>query len=208
MEYREGFEIREGRRDDAPFLAETVMEAVGHELCVGLAGGEGRLPLVRQLFEALAARDDSQYSHRNSFVAVDARGEAVGAVIAYDGAELRRLRMAFAQEANHFLGWNVTPEEAAKWEDEADSGEIYIDSLYVRPEYRGKGLASDLLKAVESRFGDKRKPLGLLVEPENGRAREVYGHWGFREKGVSHFFRAPMLHMQKDVTPRALPRES
>ena len=31
--------IRSGRMEDAPFIGKTITEAMGHELCVGLAGG-------------------------------------------------------------------------------------------------------------------------------------------------------------------------
>lgn len=188
--------IREGRREDAQFLAEVVTEAIGRELCEELAGGAGRIPLVMELFTSLASLPDSQYSYRNALVAVDELDNPVGGVIAYDGAELHRLRRAFAREARRILDWNVTEEDSEGWEDEADSGEIYIDSLYVRPENRGRGVASALLEAVKVRFKDSGKPLGLLVEPENEKALCAYTHWGFRKKGVSHFFSTPMLHLQ------------
>ena len=153
---------------------------------------------MEKLFTRLAADPESQYSYRNSLVATADDGTPVGGIIAYDGADLRRLRKAFAREAHKILGWDVTEEESEKWEDEADPYEIYIDSLYVVPEYRNRGVASTLLKGVEERFKEKQKPLGLLVEPENQRAFRAYLHWGFREVGISHFFQTPMIHLQKN----------
>lgn len=190
--------VRNGRIEDAGFLAKVVTEALGLELSIGLAGGEARLPLVDKLFTRLAADPDSQYSYRNSLVAITDDGTPIGGIIAYDGADLRRLRKAFARGANEILGWNVTEEESEKWEDEADSHEIYIDSLYVDPAYRNRGIASALVKGIEERFKEKQKPLGLLVEPENQAAYRAYLHLGFRQVGVSHFFQTPMIHMQKD----------
>lgn len=189
--------VREGRKEDAVFIAKAVMEAIGPELCEGLAGGADRIPLVEELFTELAALPDSQYSYSNSFIAEDENGKIMGAVVAYKGDDLHELRRAFVREANRILGWNVSEEEAEEWGDEADEGEIYIDSLYVVAEARRRGAASLLLKAVESRFAGSGKPLGLLVEPENAVARTVYSHWGFREEGISNFFRVPMIHMQK-----------
>lgn len=190
--------IREGRIDDAEFLAKVVIEALGHELSVGLAGGEQRLPLVNKLFTRLASYPDSQYSYRNALIAVDKDEIYAGGIIAYDGAMLHHLRRAFVREANQILGWNVSEEEAENWGDEAEPGEIYIDSLYVVPEFRQNGVASALLKEVEKRFEGTRKPIGLLVEPENHRAFQRYLHWGFQEVGISNFFQTPMLHMQKE----------
>ena len=189
--------VREGRIEDAEFLATVVTEAIGRELCIGLAGSEDRLPLVTELFTRLAADPDSQYSYRNSLVATDEDGRYAGGIIAYDGARLHLLRKAFAREANSVLGWNVTEEEAENWDDEADADEIYIDSLYVVPDFRKQGVASALLKGIENRFAMTSKPLGLLVEPENHRALQTYIHWGFRRVGISNFFRTPMIHMQK-----------
>lgn len=190
--------IREGRVDDAGFLATVVLEAIGRELAIGLAGSENRLPLVNELFTRLAADPESQYSYKNALIATSDDGETIGGIIAYDGADLRRLRKAFVREANAVLGWNVTEEEAEDWEDEADPGEIYIDSLYVVPEFRKKGVASALIKAVDKRFSETDKPLGLLVEPENVTALGAYGRLGFKKVGMSDFFRAPMIHMQRE----------
>lgn len=189
--------IREGRIEDAEFLATVVTEAIGRELCTGLAGSETRLPLVTELFKRLAAERESQYSYTNALISTEDKGNYAGGIIAYDGARLHGLRRAFAREANKVLGWNVSEEETENWDDEAEADEIYIDSLYVTPEFRKQGVASALLKGVEKRFGDIGKPLGLLVEPENLTALRTYIHWGFREVGISNFFRIPMLHMQK-----------
>lgn len=191
--------IREGRIEDAGFLATVVTEALGRELCLDLAGSEDRLALVNELFTRLAAAPDSQYSYRNALIATDADGTRAGGVIVYDGAQLHSLRKAFFRKANEILGWSVTKEEAENWDDEAQPGEIYIDSLYVAPEYRKQGVASALLKEVERKFAHTHKPLGLLVEPENHRALHTYLHWGFQQVGVSDFFQTPMLHMQKPV---------
>ena len=188
--------IRKGRKEDAPFLANVVMEAIGEELCVGLAGDEGRVALVRDLFTVLAGEKESQYSYNNSFVAVNDEGEPIGGIIAYDGAKLRRLRRAFARGARRILDWDTTEEDSEGWEDEAESGEIYIDSLYVRPEYRRRGVARALVGEVAKRYESLQKPLGLLVEPENEKALRAYRSWGFEEKGISNFFRTPMIHMQ------------
>lgn len=189
--------IREGKIEDADFLATVVTEALGRELCIELAGGEERLPLVFRLFANLASAPDSQYSYKNAFIATTDDGTYAGGIIAYEGSRLHELRLAFIREANSILGWNVTDKDAEEWGDEADEGEIYIDSLYVVPESRGEGVASALLKRVETEYKGVNKPLGLLVEPENAAALQTYLHWGFKEKGVSNFFRTPMIHMQR-----------
>lgn len=189
--------IRRGKKEDARFLAEVVTEAIGEELCIGLAENVERLPLVKQLFTTLAGSPDSQYSYLNAFVAEDEEGRPAGGIIAYDGSRLHQLRSAFIREANKILGWNVSEDDAEEWGDEADSGEIYIDSLYVVPGNRRQGIASALIETVEKEFKPTGKPLGLLVEPDNRSAIATYTRLGFTQTGISNFFRTPMLHMQR-----------
>lgn len=193
MEYT----IGPATKEEAAFIAETVMNAIGEEHCCELNGGRENLPAVRAVFTHLAAEDHSQYSYRNTFVARDADGSPVGAIVAYDGAQLRRLRRAFIEAANEMLGWQLTDEEMTARGDETVPSEVYIDSLYVRPEHRSHGLASSLIAyAIEhGRVGGK--PFGLLVEPDNIRAKALYERLGFAQVGTNTFFSIPMLHLQR-----------
>ena len=76
--------IRPGKRDDAQFIGKTITEAMGHELCVGLAEGEENLPNVLKLFTNLAAIETAQYSYKNTLIAVDKEDKRIGAIIEYD----------------------------------------------------------------------------------------------------------------------------
>ena len=187
--------IRPGRRDDAPFIGKTITEAMGHELCVGLAEGEENLINVLKLFTDLASTETAQYSYKNTLIAVDKEDKRIGAIIGYDGAGLRDMRKDFIAKANELLGWNVTVEEADNWEPETNSKEIYLDSLYVIPEYRNRGIASSLIKAAMGRYKDIGKPFGLLVEPHNTKAHKLYNELGFKEDGVNNFCGEPMIHL-------------
>ena len=179
--------IRPGRRDDAPFIGKTITEAMGHELCVGLAENEENLPNVLKLFTDLAATETAQYSYKNTLIAVDKEDKRIGAIVGYDGASLREMRKDFIAKANELLGWNVTVDEADNWEPETNSKEIYLDSLYVIPEYRNRGIASSLIKAALKRYKDIGKPFGLLVEPHNTKAHKLYNELVFKEDGVNNF---------------------
>ena len=54
---------------------------------------------------------------------------------------------------------------------------IWIDEIYLRPAFRGRGLAKELFAYAE---GLKAKRLRLEVEPENGRAVALYTKLGYR----------------------------
>ena len=60
---------------------------------------------------------------------------------------------------------------------EAGGLTIWIDEIYLRPAFRGKGLAKELF-ALAHTLGAKR--LRLEVEPENARAVMLYQKLGFR----------------------------
>ena len=188
--------IRTGVKEDASFIGKTITEAVGYELCVGLAEGEENLYKVLKLFTDLAGTETAQYSYKNALVAVDKDGKRIGAIIGYDGAALREMRKHFIAKANELLGWNVTVEEADRWEPEAKPDEIYLDSLYVVPEYRNRGTASSLIKAAIEKYRNKGKPYGLLVEPHNTKALKLYKELGFKEDGVNNFCGEPMIHLK------------
>lgn len=186
--------IVNARKTDAPLIARSIMDAVGEEICSGLASKGHTLEDVERLFTTLAMREDSQYSYLNALIALNESGEAVGVCIGYDGAYLYDLRKAFFEEAERILGL-----EMGDIDDETDSGEFYIDTLAVLPEYRGRGIASELLHASIERANMLGKPAGLLVDKENSRARRLYERIGFRKVGERPFCYVMMdhLHFQK-----------
>lgn len=191
----EGIIIRDGLKEDAEFIGKTITEAMGPELCLGLAESEENLYKVIKLFTDLAATDTAQYSYKNALIATDKYGKRLGCIIAYDGAGMREMRKDFIAKANEILKWNVTVEEADNWEPETNAKEIYLDSLYVIPEYRNKGIASFLIKSSIDKYRHIGKPFGLLVEPNNSKAHKLYSELGFKDDGINNFCGEPMIHL-------------
>lgn len=188
------FKLIPARRGDAKAIADAVIAAIGEEIAVNLAGSKERLPLVYKTFERLAARDDSQYSYRNSIVALDEEGNVAGVVVSYDGEELHFLRRAFITVANEVLDLGIKEENM---HDETSPDEIYLDSLCVFPAYRGQGLASKLIEAACAAHVDSGKPLGLLVDYDNPKARKLYDRLGFKKVGECPFAGTVMEHLQR-----------
>lgn len=187
------FNIIPAKRSDAPFIAKTVLTAIGEELTLNIAGKPARLPLVNEVFTNLAAMDNSQYSYHNTLVAVTPDGKLAGAVVYYDGDKLHTLREAFVKEANRLLGWNITQDD---FTDETSSDEVYLDSLMVLPEYRNQGLGAKLIGEVRREAQSAGKPLGLIVDFDNPTARRLYARLGFRSVGRRPFAGKEMEHMQ------------
>ncbi len=184
-------QIIDSRKCDAPLIARSIMEAVGDDICQSLAGDNHTLSDVERLFVILAEMDDSQYSYRNSLTAIGDDGKAVGVCVSYDGAMLHELRAAFFINVEKELGIKMDGVE-----DETDCCEFYIDTLAVLPEYRGKGIASALIKATVDKASAVGKPVGLLVDKDNIMARRLYENLGFRQVGERPFCHVMMDHLQ------------
>lgn len=188
--------IRHATPDDAPLIAEAVVGAIGPEIAAGMAGDMHSVQDVTDVFERLARRTDTQYSYLNSRVAITPDGEPAGVCVSYDGARLRELRRPFFEEARTALGWTITPDEVEALPGETDSGEFYLDSLLTLPAFRGHGVASALIRDAARRAAETGKPLGLLVDTGNDRARRLYEHAGMHPVGMRPFAGHMMHHMQ------------
>ncbi|MDE5774224.1 MAG: GNAT family N-acetyltransferase [Muribaculaceae bacterium] len=188
MEYR----IVSAHKEDAPYIGEAICMAIGDELVRHLAGNDHSAGDVRDLFSALAAREDTQYSYLNTVKAVDTEGNILGVAVGYDGALLHPLREAFISEAAKCIGLVFESAPA----DETDPGEYYLDTLAVFPQYRRNGIARRLIEAVKQRAQTINKPAGLLVSKTNAKARPLYESCGFKIVGERPFADEMMDHLQ------------
>lgn len=70
-----------------------------------------------------------------------------------------------------------------EWSDWRDGWLIWIQSVYVRPEYRGQGVFRSLLEHVRLLLQQEQDVVGLrlYVEAENQRAQDVYRRTGFSD---------------------------
>ena len=62
---------------------------------------------------------------------------------------------------------------------------IWIEDIYIAPEYRHKGYGSSFLAFVEERYGDHAARLRLEAEPENVHAMQAYQKAGFEILGYT-----------------------
>ncbi|MFB9896307.1 GNAT family N-acetyltransferase [Hallella seregens] len=185
--------IQPARQEQAAEIATLIMLAMNHDCCRHFAGPNRTLDDFHRMLTHLVEREDSQYSYRNTLVAVTGRGRLAGICVGYDGRELHRLREAFYQAADRFLGRDLRG-----MADETQAGEFYIDSLAVHTDFRHQGIATRLLRAAIDRHGD-RQPVGLLVDQGNPKAEELYRRIGFRLKGENAWGGHAMRHLQYPV---------
>ncbi|MCD8282422.1 MAG: GNAT family N-acetyltransferase [Prevotella sp.] len=185
----------------APDIARLIMHAMNYECCLYFVGEGHTLADFERIMTSLVRSDCSQYSYRNTLVAVDTGGEVCGICVAYDGGQLHYLRRAFIKIMREECG-----RDFSGIADETAAGELYIDSLAVREDMRGKGIATALLRATIDRARTARMPaVGLLVDKGNPRAECLYTRLGFTYINDSAWGGHPMRHLQYRFTDETNP---
>lgn len=178
--------------DMASHIASLIMEAMNPECCQNFAGPGHTLVDFHRMMTRLVEMEDSQYSYRNTLVALTSSGILAGVCVAYDGGELRLLRRRFIEAAQEAFGLDYSG-----MADETEEGEFYVDSLAVSSNYRGKGIATELLRATIEKGIQRGIPtIGLLVDKGNPRAEELYSRVGFQYVNDSVWGGHPMKHLQ------------
>ncbi|MDB5129111.1 N-acetyltransferase [Mucilaginibacter sp.] len=183
--------IRPARLTDAPAISHLIVLAMGN--LAGKFANSTDEAKTLSLFERFVSETGNQYSYENILV-WDEQAEVCGMIIAYDGAELDKLRKPFLDYTRSQLGFTGQPE------DETQSGEFYIDCLSVSPQHQGKGIAKKLIKALFERaakFG--HQTVGLLVSKGNDKAKKLYTALGFEVKGEKELLGGFHYHLQYPV---------
>lgn len=184
--------IENATPDQASHIASLIMEAMSAECCQNFAGPRHTLVDFHNLMTSLVEMEDSQYSYRNTLVAVTSSGILAGVCVAYDGGQLRQLRHKFVEGALRKFDMDYSG-----MADETQEGEFYIDSLAVSSNFRGRGFATQLLQAAIAK-GEKLgfPAVGLLVDKGNPRAEALYTRLGFQYVDDTTWGGHPMKHLQ------------
>ncbi len=178
--------IRPARKDDAHFIAKMILAALHIE--------EDDNSILARRMEEFVLADDTLYSWHRGYIAVDTPdikseddGQTyteeipAGLCLAYDGIDYHERRInTFTMKCSD--GASVAEENPvlATQEDEAGTGEYYIDSLAVASDYRGRGIGKMLLShAIEQGIAKGLRPT-LLVDPDNAPALRLYTSLGFQ----------------------------
>lgn len=183
-------EIREATKNQAAEIASLIMMAMTDDCCQYFCGEGYGLENFRRMMTALVEAEVSQYSYKNTLVAM-ASDRVVGVSVSYDGGCLHELRRAFIQAAKEYIG-----KDHSDMDDETQAGELYLDSLAVLPAYRRQGIAKKLVLATKEKADAMHLPcVGLLVDCDNTSGEAFYTTLGFRCVGDSHWGGHPMKHL-------------
>lgn len=184
--------IRPALTSDAPAIAQLIILAMGNRWAGKFANSDDPA-VITALFERFAALTANPYSYQNILVWNEGNNIA-GMIIGYDGARLDELRSPFLDYSRAQLGFEGTPE------DETQSGEFYIDCLAVFPQYQGKGIAKELIKALFKHAAYLgHSTVGLLVSKSNDKAKKLYTGLGFTVVGEKALLGGRHYHLQYSV---------
>ena len=169
--------IRRATIEDVAYIAEGIYHAF-------LLEDEGLYNQWIRTLKEVCGQEDTHYSYRNTWIAeVDGERTVVGGVragmmIAVDGEHYREQRDKMYPQLKGLFdvafgkGWD-------EMEDEAKTGEFYIDSLAVSLPYRNQGVGTALIEKAKEMAKEKGiSVVTLAVEPEN-RAKRLYQRLGF-----------------------------
>lgn len=183
-------EIKEAIKEQNAEIAHLIMMAMTDECCRYFCGDGYSLKDFYRMMCHLVEREDSQYSYKNTLVAMDGQ-QVVGISVSYDGSRLHELRCAFIEAAKIYIGKDHTG-----MDDETQAGELYLDSLAVLPEYRRQGIAQKLLIATRERARQLHLPrVGLLVDKGNPDGEALYAKVGFKYLNDNLWGGHPMKHL-------------
>lgn len=166
--------FRRGTIEDAPVLAELVNyagEGLPHYLWSTLAGpGESAWDVGL----ARAAREDGSFSYRNAYM-IDYEGQCAGALIGYEIPDS-------PEPVPHDMPAMFVPLQEL---ENLAPGTWYVNVLAVRPQFRGKGLGTQLLGlARRTAQALSKRGLSVIVSDANHGARRLYERCGYRERAV------------------------
>lgn len=184
--------LRHATREDAPFIALVVIEALGENIMerahAGSIGDAERRKLEQ--VAGVIRRDDTLYSWHHTLMAEDTDGTPLGAIVAYPGDDYVEMRTRTFALLNELITFDVASMDA-----ETVPGEYYLDSLAVSPAARGKGIGKQLLCAARDKAFAMSRPAILACAPENVNAKAMYETMGFRQDGELFIFGHPYLRM-------------
>lgn len=186
--------IEDATPKESSLIADAILEAIGQDITMNLAGDKGK-ETVHEIFRRLAEKEDTQYSYKNTRIAKTPDGMPIGVCISYDGANLKKLRQAFFEEANNHLGWGMSKQEIENLPGETDEEEFYLDTLMTKPNFRGKGVGRALIIDAGRKATLAQKPLGLLCDMDNDKAYRLYKDIGFVKEGTRLFAGHEMYHL-------------
>ena len=183
--------IRRAYPSDAENVAPLIIDAIG-DIAERMTGEIETEKVVQGMCE-LFRRDDNPHSYLYTYV-VELEGNLTGTMVLYPGTIAPQLD-------RNLSAWLVKKgAKVSEIDAESLSDELYINTVCIAPEYRGKGIGSQLFEYAESiAKRDGISKLSLNVETQKESAIRLYTRLGFEIVSPWTIIGEPFHHMVKNV---------
>lgn len=177
--------IRQAQPEDAEEAAKLI--SMAWEECACVLAGTTNKKAIQKVIKIFYQQPNNIFSFQNVNIAEEANGVA-GLILSYPSDYYEQLNKLIVEklpgiyqsDTENFKN-KVVPLFKTK---EAKSGEYYIDSLAVYPQYRSHGVGSKLLKVAHLKSRKQGiKKTSLIVKTENVTALSLYKKLGYSVRG-------------------------
>lgn len=180
--------FRKATPSDANVIAQLLMYSM-EDITYDFIGTRDQNKAIEFLSE-LIMQANNQYSYENAWI-YEIDGKIAGTCIVYDGSLLYELRQPVLDLLLTKFNRKINPQ------DETEPGEIYIDNVAIFPEFRGKGIGTEIFQFIIEEYADKKnQTIGLLVDLNKPRAQKLYESLGFKVIGEKQLMSENHYHMQ------------
>ena len=157
---------------DAPFIARVVLAGIDM-LAIDAEAADEQKPVLEYLMD-ICRMDDTLYSYKHTRIA-ELGGKVVGALIGYDGARYAEMRTKTFNLVQQTSGLDLSKNAM-----ETGSGEYYLDSMAILPEYRGRKIGLLLIRdRMDWAKHNGFEAVTLLVDKDKQHLQRYYESLGF-----------------------------
>lgn len=114
------------------------------------------------------------------------KGEKISATLKELEKNPGRGQIIVFEEAGEIIGYAIL---IFYWSNEYGGDVLHIDELYVKPDFRQRGVATSFFKHISETFEHKARLLQLEVSPTNTKAMNYYHKLGFKQTRNVHLAR-------------------
>lgn len=159
-------EIRPARREDAELVSQCVLASVNLYDFVNDS-------IEKDVALFVCGQDDTLYSWKNARIAL-VDGVPAGCLVSYGGdgyARMREITFKYFKDAGR---------EMTGTDMETGPGEYYLDSMAIRPEFRGLDIGHMLMQsAIDEALANGFSAISLIVETDKPKLQDYYAQLGF-----------------------------
>lgn len=166
--------FRQASKKDANKVVELIHLAIG-DIAEQLTG-QKKVENIRRTLTNFFCEETNRVSYQNVLIA-DIFADIAGIIVTYSGADALQLDQPLLEHLRR-----ETRNQNIFFDQEADVGDFYIDTLSVSPKFQGHGIGTELLrKAEELALQKGYDRISLNVAKDNPSAKKLYNRIGYQK---------------------------